>query len=260
MQKNGQPAGLQLVRDTVRVLEYLARTGQPVGVRQLATELDISKSSCHRILVSLKEEDVVVQPSGGTDYRLGPRIVRFAAAYQSSSRLLTTAASLLAELSADTGETSCLYIPVHEGRMALLQSESTHPLRWVAEVGQVYPLYVGAAGKVLLAAMPEDRVERELAACEEAKGPEFRASIRAELPAIRARGVASSVGENLPSVAGTAAVILDPTGDPVASISIYGPTTRVDDDTLGVFEQLLAAAAAQLSTQATVDAILPARR
>jgi IclR family acetate operon transcriptional repressor len=246
---DGTVADLKSVRDAVRILDLLASTGRSMSVRELAAELALSKSTTQRILSSLKTEQVLTQHAASQRYELGPRLLQFSRSYRRSDRLLVLANAELATLTAATGETSCLYLPVQHGRMAVLQSQSPLPLRWVAEIGQIYPLAVGAAGKVLLAYLPEARVKAEIEARRAEHGPAQAEALARELEAIRERGVAHSTGENLPDVAGAAAVIRSPDGTPVASISAYGPVQRVTTDVLARLEPMLLEAAARLADQ-----------
>jgi DNA-binding IclR family transcriptional regulator len=232
----------------VRVLDYLARLNRPAGVRQLATALNLSKSNSQRVLATLETQGVVEQAADTGRYMLGWRVLALSSAYTRSNRLIQVSRSIMAHLTEQTGETSCLHVPVPGGRVPVLQFESPHELLFLAQVGKNYPLYLGAAGKVLLAHLPDDVITDELARCAADRGLEFAERVERELPVIRAAGHAKNRGEDFPDVYGVAAPVFASYTGIAASLSVYGPGSRLDEAGLSTLEGRVLAAAREIST------------
>jgi DNA-binding IclR family transcriptional regulator len=100
-------------------------------------------------------------------------------------------------------------------------------------VGHVYPLYAGAAGKVMLAWEAEKLDDMEAVADElPPVGPSSITSfeaLEAELEAIRRRGYATSESEVVQG-ASSVAFPLFARGEIVGAINISGPANRWDDE------------------------------
>ena len=200
-----------------------------------------------RLLATLASQNVVEQIEETGRYRLGWRVLSYATAYQKANTLIQLSEAAVAQLAEMSGETCCLYVPAGSGRVVVLQVESPHELRYAAQVGRVYPLYRGAAGKALLAHMPQARIQRELDACGRDGGKESARRLSTDLTVIKARGFAISSGENIPGVCGIAVPIFGPAEVVVASLSVYGPLGRLDDAALKRLTQPVLAAGTDIS-------------
>lgn len=243
-----QPDGnSKAVLASIRILDYLAATGRPIGVRQFAFELGMSRSTCMRLLATLASRGVVEQVAETSRYELGWRVLAFASAYQRSNSLVQVSQNILLLLAAATGETSCLYVPAGGGRALVLQIESDHELRYTAQTGRVHPLYLGAAGKALLAHMPQATIEYELRRCATERGEETAQRVAADLVNVRASGYATSSGETIPGVAGIAMPVFTRGGVLAACLSVYGPTSRVDDAAIARLKEPVLRATQEIS-------------
>ncbi len=201
-----------------------------------------------RLLATLASEHVVEQVAETGRYKLGWRVLSFATAYQKSNTLIQVSESVLARLAESTRETCCLYVPAANGRLVVLQFESPHELRYTAQIGRVYPFYRGAAGKALLAHMSPSTIARELRACARESGAQSAKRLEVDLEGIRARGFASSSGENIPGVSGIAVPIFARPGTAVASLSVYGPSGRVDTSAIERLREPVVRAGVEIST------------
>ena len=91
------------VAKALRVFEYLCRAEKPLGVRDLARKLQLSKSNSHRTLQTLVDLHYVEQTEEGLYYptlktwELGNLVV-------SRLNVIQVAKSLLNELNQKTGE------------------------------------------------------------------------------------------------------------------------------------------------------------
>jgi IclR family acetate operon transcriptional repressor len=230
----------------VAVLDQLARTGSTgVGVRQLASELGLSRSAVHRVLQSLAEVHVArALPSGS--YAPGTVMASWAALLASSHSQLTASADVLARLVDSVDETAYLFSYEWPNNYATVLSgrQSGKPVRYVLEIGSKAPLQAGAAGKAILAHLPRsimDDIQLTGVATESSKD-----GLLADLAAIRERGYALSFGEHIPEACGVASVFYAD-DRPAGSIDITIPRYRMEPDKMDGIGKLVVAAAQDLS-------------
>lgn len=242
------PQSVQSVERAVTILEVLARTGG-AGVTELAVELDVHKSTAFRLVSTLEQRGLVEQAEQRGKYRLGVGIVRLAGATAARLDVVQEARPVCRRLSADTGETvniavlsdrSALYLDQFAGASAL------QPHNWV---GQHIPLHATSNGKVLLSGLAQEDVDRLLPSL-----PGFTeatitspGTLRRELEEVRARGYAVAIDELEVGLAAIAAPVRDAHGEVVASLSVSGPTFRLDGQRLEALVPLLVTASGEIS-------------
>jgi DNA-binding IclR family transcriptional regulator len=147
------------VKSAARVLEVLEvlATDGPLTLRDLATHLQVPKSSMHALLRTMQWRGWLETDATGTLYGLGVRSLLAGSAYVDSDAVVRQTAPVLDQLAAQTGET------VHLGRLEggdvvyLAKRESTHPLRLFSSVGRRLPAHSVALGKALLAEMAPEQ-------------------------------------------------------------------------------------------------------
>ena len=96
--------GVQSVDRALIVLEILARLGE-AGVTEIASELDVHKSTASRLLSSLEDRDLVEQLQDRGKYRLGVGILRLANAVSGELDVVQQGRDICERLAADVGET-----------------------------------------------------------------------------------------------------------------------------------------------------------
>ena len=112
--------------------------------------------------------------------------------------------------------------------------ESPQPLRIFAAVGRLGPLHAGGGPKVLLAHAPADVRDAVLGGplvAYTGKTVVSAEELQESLERIRQAGFALSSGEIDPNTFSIAAPVRDQSGEVIASLSVNGPTARLDDAT-----------------------------
>jgi DNA-binding IclR family transcriptional regulator len=156
------------------------------------------------------------------------------------------------ELWKRTGETITLSAMVGLQRTYIDQLVSAREIRMTADLGRLVPLYLGGSGKAMLAFLPDELQDRVLGMtppAAEGHAAVDLESLREELAQVRRQGFATSRNERLQGALSVAAPVFDFYGDVVASLSIAGPTSRLDDDPRiqELFPELVVASARQVS-------------
>jgi IclR family acetate operon transcriptional repressor len=236
----------------LQVCEALGR-GQPIGVRELAREMDLPRSSVQRALETLEAAGWALRTEAGV-WCLSSRPALVAAQAGSAGMLRALAGPSLTRLQADTNESVRLW--VRDGRdVAIVVSvESAQPVRYVGPpAGTTLPLHASAAGKAILAELPTDEVDALLAIPLDARTPHTIVDagvLRAQLDEVRSRGFAVTRHEAHQDVGGVAAAVLDAASQPIGALSISLPMHRLTDDLVQEYGSLVAREAARLSVAA----------
>ncbi len=247
-QADSATAAVQSVDRAVTILELLAKGGE-LGVTEVAKDLGVHKSTAFRLIATLEQRGLVEQTEDRGKYRLGVGLLRLAGATTARLDVVQEARPICRQLAVDTGET--VNIAVLSGTSALYLdqvagSSALQPHNWV---GQHIPLHATSNGKVLLSGLsPEalDKVLGGMSAYTEATIT-TRSALRAELDKVRLAGYAVAVDELEVGLTAIAAPVRNAHGDVIASMSVSGPTFRLDQDKLANVVPACVAAAHEVS-------------
>jgi DNA-binding IclR family transcriptional regulator len=209
------------------VLERLG-TGRPATHADLMRDLGIPRSTLSDLLDDLRKLGLVTRR--GRHHLAGPALLSFV--IRLGGRLTGPGGmhAVLAELSERFGETVAFVLPApgSDGTpdqvVAVDQVVSRHELRYVADIGRLFPALPRVAGRVLITYAPEmtDTLPGE------------------ERARILSRGYA--VNENDERGATTiAAPVFDAGGRAVGAISVIGPAARMQGRVDAMAADLLAA-------------------
>jgi DNA-binding IclR family transcriptional regulator len=182
--------GIQVIRRAGRVLRALG--DQPRGVRltDLAEQVDLPKTTVHRLVGALSDEGLArVDPLGRI--WLGPTLAALATV--AAGDVAGQLRPVLLDLHERLGETVDLAVLDGSSVRFVDQVNRAQRLHVVSEVGARFPLHCTANGKALLAALPEEQVVRILPARLEAFTPNTttdRNDLLRELAQVRVDGVA----------------------------------------------------------------------
>ena len=132
------------------------------GVTELARLLDLSTSSVHRILATLEAEHLIEHEPATNKYRLGLAVYDLAGAMSTGYDLSEALLPPMTVLRNRTGET--VQTAVLDGREVVYieRLDSPHTLRLFLKVGRRNWAHCTSTGKVLLAHLPADRIDRVL--------------------------------------------------------------------------------------------------
>lgn len=222
---------IQAVETTLAVLEELRRRGSAT-LAELDAALPQSKSTLHHHLSTLRQAGFVDAEDG--TYRLGLGLLTVAGSARESADLYDVAREPLDGLAADTGELARL-VARHDGdALTVYQATGEHVDRPWVTLGAREPLHATAAGKAILAALPEtirDDYVGSLAfdARTDATITE-PAALLDELATVRSRGVAFDDEESHDGVRGVAGAITGDEGAVLGAIEVAGDVDRLSGE------------------------------
>lgn len=239
---------LRTVDGALQTLELLAERGR-IGVRDVASTLDCSRSSAYRIVRTLQDRGWVGEAEPGS-YELGPFALVLGSRALQRLSLRDIALPSMRRLVGLTEETVTVSVLVAAERVCVDQLESPRQVRMTVQVGRPYPLYAGASGKAILMGMAPETLERYLARARFARlapnTPSGRDALVASLDLARAQGYVVSVAERDPEAYSVAAPLRARAGV-VGSIAICGPASRFTPADAARFGPLVRDAAAEIS-------------
>jgi DNA-binding IclR family transcriptional regulator len=223
------------VRRALGLLMFVGEHDDPRGVslRDVATGLDLNKSTALRLFEPLIDFGLVAQDDETGRFRLGSRVVSLGQSFLSRVDLRAVAHPALRSLMTETGETVHLVIYDHPDVVYVDKVESPNVVHMRSEIGKRMPAYSTATGKAFLAHLPEDRVADAVARGlprRTANTITTEQALLAALDEVRTRGWAVDDVENEDGVRCVGAPILDHLGAVVAALSVSGPTMRVTED------------------------------
>lgn len=219
---------VQSVDRAVAILDALRARGDYLGVTQLSNELDLHKSTVHRLLVSLKQGGLVERDPRTRRYRLGLRLVELGYAVLNSRGLPQVALPYLHYLADTVKEVTFLSVRDGDRVIDVLQVPAPHMVQSINWLGSG-SLHSTSTGKVFLAHMQEAELESYLngpLASYTANTMTDANKLRAELELVRERGYATSWEEEAEGVNAIAVPLRRGQNEVVAAIGVVGPSYR----------------------------------
>lgn len=235
----------------IAILDCFSGDQPELGVREIARQINFSRSTTGRLLQAMKDLNLLQQNPNTLAYSLGGKVLAWAGIYLSHLDVRDVALPAIEELHELSGETVSLYVLEGNERVCVERLESNQNVRVVARVGRRIPLYAGSAGKVFLAFMPLERCKTILRENPPKPITEFtitdRAQLMDELDKIRQQGYAISYGEWVTDAAGVAAPVLGSRGEIAAVVTISGPIARFTPEVMDARTKDIVRLAASIS-------------
>jgi IclR family KDG regulon transcriptional repressor len=221
------------IRAVDRALDILlcfTRQTPRLTMTQIAEQVGMNKSTVHRLLSTLEKKRFVQRESSTGLYQLGIRPLQMAYLTLEHNDLRQYAAIFLRRLCEQHRETITLSVLSDADVVFLDVVESQQRVKLAASTGQRLPAFATAAGKAILAYLPEETVKKIVE-----RGMQQFTSRTIHAPEIffkdldqtRKRGFAISEQEYEEEINAVAAPILDANGQPIAAITVAGPAYRL---------------------------------
>ena len=233
--KRTKPKNLvQSIERVSVILDVLGEYPQGISFGDLSTKVALSKGTIHRLLSTLAFLGYVRQDAQTKKYNLGFKLVELGNRLLSQIDFRTEARPFLVELADRTRETvhmvilekyEVLYIDKVEA------SGHSSGLRMVSMLGARVPAHCCAVGKVLLAALAEEKITDLARVQGLARRTENTITdpvvLMDHLKRVRKNGYALDNEENEIGIRCVAAPIYNQVGEVIAAISLSVPAIRI---------------------------------
>lgn len=228
---DGQSRTIGSVHRACAIIGYLMET-DAAGVTEIADALEFSKGTVHNHLSTLYEQGFI-QKDHGT-YRLGYKFVEIGEKVKRSVPIYEMTRRELSRLAKETGEYTQLMIEDDGMGIYLIKIGGENAIGSDYHVGERQYLHYSAAGKAILAHLPDEHVDQIVDQHGLTPLTEYtvteKETLYEQLESVRERGFALSDQETAIGIRAVGAPILNRTGKVLGAISISGPVRRIPDD------------------------------
>ena len=214
---------------TLDIIEYIVAHDRPLVAQDIAVALGIPVSSLSYLLGTLVDRGYLNRD--GRRYSAGPGLQRLQAR-PGGFTLAERAAPLVRTLRVQLNETTSFFVRTGWEVEAIVTETSDQALRYAVPTGSRLPMHALASGKALLAALPDDELDRYFAESERTRFTPTTVTaekaLRRDLAEVRRTGFAITDEEYSLGIRGIARVVTMG-GEPVGSLSVGIPKARFDD-------------------------------
>lgn len=249
MDYNSSTNSVRAVSRAVAILKCFSPEHPELSLGEITELVGLAKSTIHRILATLEQEDFIEQDTASGKYRLSFGIMYLGMIVHENIDLQAIANRVMAKLSKQTNQTSNLYVLRNNQRLCIGQVAGTSYVRRHSYLGALLPLHFGAAGKVLLAYMPE--LQREDYYKTLNKNPTERwvdiEALKKEIVIIRQKGYCVTIGERDSLSASVAAPCFDYSNQVVGAVTVSGPASMFTPDNVDEYKGYLLKGAEEIS-------------
>lgn len=269
----GVQRGIQSIEVGGQLLRALVHSGQPMALKDLAREAEMTPAKAHPYAVSFGRLGLIEQDAASGRYALGPLALQLGLIALHQASPVRIAAPLLADLAQRIGHTVAIAVWGARGATIVHIAESPATVHVVMRHGTVFSLSRSASGQLFGAYLPADTVralleqERRRAQRKSAQAPVSGSAdglkdgwpdataglpptwkeFEPRLHAVRERGLSRSEGEIVPGVNALAAPVFDHAGTIVLAITAIGPAAILDTAWDGAAARALRECAAAVS-------------
>lgn len=220
---------LSSVSSALLILKAFTMDEPQKGVRQLASELGISKSSVQRSLSTLHQYGFVRKNEETNKYELGLSVLELSSIFLNKIDLHKEAMPILMKLANTHRETAHLAILDHLNVVYLAKVESNSSIDLISHSGLHNHTHCTSSGKLLLAFKDQylvDAIMRKGLTKFTNHTISDREAFLNELRKIKQQGYSVSNEELRLGVSSVSAPIRDHSGSVIAAINLVGPTSR----------------------------------
>ncbi len=239
---------VQSVERALSLLDALATYSAPPSIPELAKAANVNRATAWRLMKTLVAFELAERDEVTGTYKVGPGVLRLAAATDNSS-FVRRSRPLLEKVAQKTGGSAFLEIATRGELVVMDQVRSTSPIQ-VDLAGMVVPLHCGSVGKLYLATLSDEELNEYL----KKKLPSLSRytitkplQLKKEILEARVTGIAINYKEHREEWCGISAAIKDPVGRTVAYLNVTLPSFNVSRDKVKSLSPILINAANEIS-------------
>lgn len=235
-------SNVQSVDRTLTIIEALAMNPRGMGVGEISEQIELHKSTVHRLLATLVDRGYVRKDQHNR-YQLTLKLFEIGSKRIEDLDMLEVARPYLEQIMEQTNEVVHLVTLEDKAIIYIDKVEPNTTIRMHSRIGVRRPLYCTAVGKAILSTMREEEVEEIWENSTIERLTQYTITdlkqMKYELELIRERGYAIDEQENELGVRCIAIPLLDYTKRACGAISVSGPVGRMTDETIKKFAEIL---------------------
>lgn len=229
MDANTRPRRLKTLARCFEVIDALQQL-DGARVTELAEHMELSPSTVHGYLSTLEEHRYVIKT--GDEYRIGLKFLHVGGGALVDREGYKTGRRKVEQLASDTGERAQFIVEEHGIGIYLHTASEETSVQIDSRIGKETHLHSSAAGKSILAHLPERRVDEVV---ERWGLPELtpntitnRDTLDEELEEIRDQNYAFNDNESTVGLRAVGAPVIGPNDRVIGALSVSGPSNRMD--------------------------------
>jgi DNA-binding IclR family transcriptional regulator len=246
-----QRVGVQSLGRAFAILEEIARHREGVGLADLSKLVGLHNSTTFHLAKTMVSLGYIRQEKDSKRYRVGGPLFALAASALDEIEMVNVATPALEDLSRETGESSHFAVRMGDAVVVIARTSGPGAFHLTDRVGVLRPAHCTALGKVILASLRQDQLERFLARVELKPSTAHTITespvLLREIAEIRRSGIAYDDGEFNLEVRCVAVPVKDFTGQIIGALGISGPIWRLSNQVMQSRAKTVQAASNRLS-------------
>jgi IclR family transcriptional regulator, KDG regulon repressor len=246
--------GAQSISSGLDLLEIFLTHGPEIGPGDLATLLDTTKTTLHRLIATLEVRGYLYRSITNGKYRLGARVFELGSCFQNQLDIRRAALPELASLVEQTEQAAFLCVRDLDFALCVERIEGRHRAHiYALHMGERQPLHCGAAPRALLSGLSDaeilayaDRTGLPSLTPRTISTPE---AILKDVKQTRSQGYVVSNEDVSPGIGAIGSPVRDFTRHVVASISVSGIAASYTPERILALGSVVQAAARRVSEE-----------
>ena len=241
---------VQSIDRAVAILECFSENRCELKLSEIASRLDLNKSTVHGLLNTLKYHRFIDQDPETQRYRLGLRFLGFSDLVISSIDVGNIASPVIERVCEEIEET--VHVAMLDGSdiVYIGKRECNKSIKTSTKIGARFPAYYTADGKIILCHMNREKVDELLPGKIKRLTPATitdKQELMKALAEMKEKGFAVDNEGVIQGLSCVAAPIINHTGEVKYSLSVTGPTVRMTEDKVREYAQIIKEATNEIS-------------
>lgn len=229
--------GIQSIEVGGELLRALAKSGEPMMLRDLAREAGMAPAKAHPYLVSFSRIGLIEQDEATGRYEIGALALELGLISLRRLSAVRIATPKIKALANTIDHAVSLAVWGSHGPTVVQIEEPSHPVHIAMRVGSVMALLETATGRAFAAFLPPRTINTALESGLDRYGVGYNpkrtvkgAKVSEMLTEVRKHGLARALGDPLPGVNAFAAPVFDHAGHVALVITAMGPEAAFEAD------------------------------
>ncbi|MBW1721228.1 MAG: IclR family transcriptional regulator [Deltaproteobacteria bacterium] len=238
------------------ILDVLSSSRNPMGISELAKNLNYNKSTVFNIVNTLTNLGVLERVEGNR-FHFGTTLYLLGRAACNRSKLIQTVHPFLEKINEQTKLSAFLGIRSGLRAVILDKVDSAFDIRISSDIGMRLPLLAGAGGRALLSLLKDEEIDEILASGELKKFTDKscveKEEYKRQVIRVREEGIALDDEEYIDGIFAFAVPLRIPTNDLQAAIWAVGLKKLVPDQVISEYSEFLKQAAAEIESRFFIE-------
>lgn len=153
---------MKTVDRITKLLEFLSKHKDGIGINEISESIDIPLSTTHRILNSLKKDGYVSQDRLTKRYKLGIKVLSLATNLVNDMDIVKIARPIIEDLSTKYGQLVFLSVLENNKIICVDMVNNSKRMKFYVRIGSTMPIHCTAAGKSIVANLDEAKIDNLL--------------------------------------------------------------------------------------------------